>query len=98
MHVITRRRLVEFAAKHADAHQPLDDWYRCMKSSVFASPIEARAAFATADFLANNLTIFNIGGNKYRLSVTMRYDLGRVYVRRVMTHAEYDRRTRDGTL
>jgi mRNA-degrading endonuclease HigB of HigAB toxin-antitoxin module len=28
----------------------------------------------------------------------MRYDLGRVYIRDVLTHAEYDRRSIEGTL
>ncbi len=41
--------------------------------------------------------VFNIGG-KYRLVVDIRYDLGRIYVRHVLTHEEYDRRTADGTL
>jgi mRNA-degrading endonuclease HigB of HigAB toxin-antitoxin module len=29
--------------------------------------------------------VFNIGGNKYRLVVDMRYDLGRIYIRHVLT-------------
>ncbi len=32
------------------------------------------------------------------LIVDMRYDLGRVYIRHVLTHAEYDRRKQTGTL
>ena len=48
--------------------------------------------------LGGGVTVFDIGGNKYRLVVTMRYDLGRVYIRHVLTHAEYDRRSRSGDL
>lgn len=51
-----------------------------------------------ASFLGARRTVFNIAGNKYRLVVDMRYDIGRVYVRGVLTHAEYDRRSIDGTL
>ena len=40
--------------------------------------------------------VFKVGGNKYRLVVDMRYDLGRVYVRDVLTHEEYDRKSIDG--
>ena len=31
------------------------------------------------------------GTIRYRLVVDMRYDLGRVYIRHIVTHAEYDR-------
>ncbi len=39
-----------------------------------------------------------IGGNKYRLVVDMRYDLGRIYIRHVLTHEEYNRRMKDENL
>ena len=39
-----------------------------------------------ASFLGARRTVFNIGGNKYRLVVDMRYDLARVHVRDVLTH------------
>jgi len=42
--------------------------------------------------------VFNIGGNKYRLVADRRYDLGRVYIRHVLTHEEDDRRTQDDSL
>lgn len=37
------------------------------------------------------LTVFNIGGNKYRIVVRIRYDFRLVNVRQVLTHADYDR-------
>ncbi|MGH9755668.1 MAG: type II toxin-antitoxin system HigB family toxin [Blastocatellia bacterium] len=36
-------------------------------------------------------TVFNIGGNKYRLTAYVSYTLQVVGVNRVMTHAEYNR-------
>ena len=36
-------------------------------------------------------TIFNIGGNKARLIVSIQYQLQRVTVHKVLTHAEYDK-------
>jgi len=69
-----------------------------MKGREFSSPHDLRADFPTASFLGGGRTVFNIGGNKYRLVVHMRYDLGRVYVRDVLTHEEYDRKSIEGTL
>ena len=37
------------------------------------------------------LTVFNVGGNKYRLVVRIRYDYRLVNVRSVLTHEAYDR-------
>jgi mRNA interferase HigB len=36
------------------------------------------------------LTVFNIGGNKVRLIAALHYNRGKVYIRAVLTHAEYD--------
>lgn len=54
--------------------------------------------FGASDFVGENVSIFNIGGNKYRLAVTMRYDMQHVYVRHVVTHKEYDRLSAAGLL
>lgn len=98
MRVISRRALREFGEKHADARVPLDVWYRIIRGRDYGSPHEVREDFPRASFLGAYRTVFDIGGNKYRLVVHMRYDLGRVYIREVLTHAEYDRRSIEGTL
>jgi mRNA-degrading endonuclease HigB of HigAB toxin-antitoxin module len=36
------------------------------------------------------VVVFNIGGNKFRLVARIYYDFGRVYVKTVLTHKEYD--------
>jgi mRNA interferase HigB len=33
--------------------------------------------------------VFNISGNKYRLIVAIHYNRKKVYIRHVLTHAEY---------
>jgi mRNA interferase HigB len=69
-----------------------------VKGRDYQSPHDLRADFPTASFLGARRTVFNIGGNKYRLVVDMRYDLGRAYVRAVLTYDEYARKSIDGTL
>ena len=36
-------------------------------------------------------TVFNIGGNKYRLIVEVKYDRQVIYVKHVLTHKDYDK-------
>ena len=98
MRVISRRPLKEFGEKYEDAVATLDAWYRVIKGRDYKTPHELRKDFPSASFLGARRTVFNIGGNKYRLVVDMRYDLGRVYVRDVLTHVEYDRKMKEGTL
>lgn len=46
--------------------------------------------FNTADYV-DGFTVFDVGGNQYRIATVIHYDKQRNYVRAVMTHAEYDR-------
>jgi mRNA interferase HigB len=70
MHVISRRALREFWAKHADAERPLRRWYRVVKQAEWKSFAEVRATYQAADQV-DRFTMFNIGGNKYRLIVVI---------------------------
>lgn len=45
---------------------------------------------ASADKVGK-FTVFDIGGNKYRLIAAIHYNRKKVYIRHVLTHAEYDR-------
>lgn len=90
MRVITRRRLLEFAEQHPEAEELLERWYRVMKRHNFESFSELRQIFPSADKV-DKLTVFNIGGNKYRLIVAIHYNRKIIYIRDVLTHKEYDK-------
>jgi mRNA interferase HigB len=89
MQMITRKRLNEFAARYPETRSALEHWYREMKRRNFASFAELRSVFPAADRVGK-LTVFNIGGNIARLVAAMHYNRRRVYIRAVLTHAEYD--------
>ena len=61
-----------------------------MQRTEFRSFAELRATFPSADMI-DDLIVFNIGGNKYRLIAAIHFNRGRVYIRHVLTHQEYDR-------
>jgi mRNA interferase HigB len=89
MHIITRKRLNEFAEQHPESRSALEHWYREMKRRNFVSFAELRMVFPSADQVGK-LTVFNIGGNKARLIAALHYNRQRVYIRAVLTHQEYD--------
>ncbi|MGL5095108.1 MAG: type II toxin-antitoxin system HigB family toxin, partial [Planctomycetia bacterium] len=53
---------------------------------------DVKAEFGSAS-LVGNCVVFNIGGNKYRLATRILYRSRKVFVLRVMTHAEYDEKS-----
>ena len=89
MHIITRKRLNEFAEKHPTATSGLAHWYRALKRNNPANFAELRRVFPHADQVGG-LTVFNIGGNKARLIAAIHYNRRKVYIRGVLTHTEYD--------
>ena len=90
MRVISRRALREFASAHKDAETPLDDWYRIAKRLRWTSLVDVRKTYPHADAVGE-FTIFNIGGNKYRLITHIRFEKQIVYVKTVLTHRDYDK-------
>ena len=90
MHVLSKPTLVKFWTKHQDAKGPLEDWFNTMEKQTFTDFSHLREFFAHADQVGT-LTVFNIGGNKYRLIAAIHYNRHKVYIRNVLTHAEYDR-------
>jgi mRNA interferase HigB len=90
MHVITRKRLNDFAQRYPDSRTALASWYQIIKRNNFASIEEVRELFPAADKVGR-LTVFNIGGHKVRLIAAIHYNRHKVYIRAVLTHSEYDR-------
>lgn len=93
--MITHRRLLEFATKHPGAAGALDAWYREAKAARWASPDDMKLRFPRASVIHATRVVFDIGGNKVRLVVKVRWatarSKGKLFVRFVGTHAEYDR-------
>ena len=90
MHIIAISTLRDFWEKHPDAEGSLRAWHSEIKKSAYKNPNEVIRDYPMADIVKNNRVVFNICHNKYRLIVTFRYKLKRVYVRFIGTHKEYD--------
>jgi mRNA interferase HigB len=92
MHILALRTLRLFWEKHPKAETPLRQWHEMASRGQWRTPQDIKAQFGgSVDFLADNRTVFDIGGNKYRLITYNAYAYGLIYVKFVGTHAEYDR-------
>ncbi len=95
MRVISRKRLREFWQQRKDAELPLKTWYKTAIKADWDTIKEAHQTCPQADAVPLKcgliVTVFNIGGNKYRLITRTIYQYRRIYVKRILTHAEYDK-------
>lgn len=91
MRILKRKTLLDFWTKHANAKGPLEAWYAEVNRVKWKDTTDIKAKYRSADYIADNRVIFNIGGNKYRLIVKVNYKSGIVYIRFIGTHAEYDK-------
>ena len=82
--------LEKFAEKHTDAEGRLRRWSSTVEAAEWRNPLDMKMTFRTADVVGSQ-TVFNIGGNNYRLIARVNYALQIVRVQQVLTHAEYDK-------
>jgi mRNA interferase HigB len=90
MRIISKRPLREFWHHHPESESILNEWFQKASQLTANSFPALRQTFGSADYV-DGFTIFDVGGNRYRIAAVIHYDKQRLYVREVMTHAEYDR-------
>jgi len=91
LHVISYKTLREFADKHGDSMAPLKTWYEVAGRATWRDIVSVGAVYPHADAVGK-CTVFNVGGNVFRLVVQIDFDAQVIYVKKVMTHAEYSRK------
>jgi len=91
MRIIARRTLRDFWTQHPDAERPLRAWFAEARGADWGGPADVKGRYPSASVLVDNRVVFNIGGNKYRLVVAIRYDARIVFVRFIGTHQQYDK-------
>jgi mRNA interferase HigB len=90
MPVISEKTLREFWRLHPEAEIPLRSWLRAAEHAEWEKFSDVRRHYRSADQVGK-FTVFNIGGNKFRLIVDIHFNRGKLYVRSVLTHQDYDR-------
>jgi mRNA interferase HigB len=68
----------------------MDAWYRIAKKAKWKNLMDVRRELPTGDAV-EKFTLFNIKGNAYRLITEINYRTRRIFVRHVLTHAEYSK-------
>jgi len=90
VHAISRKRLREFADTYPDCEKSLDAWYRIAKAARWSKLLDVQQVYSAAEAVGR-FTVFNIRGNHYRLVTLIYYPGQTIFVRVVLTHADYDK-------
>ncbi|MBU1077420.1 MAG: type II toxin-antitoxin system HigB family toxin [Spirochaetes bacterium] len=92
MNVISKKAIVDFIKKHPVSKSSLESWYYETCHDNWKTTMDIKKKYPTASFLKDNMVIFNISGNKYRLVVKLAYHTQRVFIKWIGTHSEYDKK------
>lgn len=89
MHIISKSKLVSFWRIHPETQNALNEWFHEAQIAKWTNPQDIKNQYDQASILANNRVCFNIG-RQYRMIVWVQYQYGKVFVRFIGTHSEYD--------
>lgn len=90
MRIVSKKKIRDYSERNAQAELPLLEWYLKMKIIKAANINELRVMFNSVDSV-QDYTVFNIGGNNYRLITAVHYNTQICYIRMIWTHAEYSK-------
>jgi mRNA interferase HigB len=87
--IVSERRIREFIAREPRAADAMWHWVDVIEPADWRNPGDLKATFASASFVGD-LTVFDVGGNKYRIAGFVHYRKQILYIKRIATHEEYD--------
>ena len=101
MWIVTKSRLRQYWKRHPDTRSWLENWYQVASRTQWKALADVRKTFPHADSVkvgsGKSATVFNVCGNKHRMITAIHYNTGKIFMLRLMSHAEYSRGSMEGT-
>ncbi|NIJ55797.1 type II toxin-antitoxin system HigB family toxin [Dyadobacter arcticus] len=91
MNVISFKKLREFYEVHPDSKIYLTSWFKTVRKANWKDFNAVKVDFNSVDLVGDSRLIFNIKGNHYRLIARVNFEYGRLMIKWLGTHAEYDK-------
>ena len=89
MRIVSRKAIREAATKHGEWSASLNAWYKIAKTADWRNFAEVRNSWRNSD-VVGPFVVFDISHNRCRLIATIKYRWRMVYIRRILSHADYD--------
>ena len=93
MHVISKKAFIEAAKTYPNDKEKIIDIYNVLKKAQFDTPHAMKRVFASLDNFKykKDWWVIDIGGNNLRLIAAILFSHHKIYVKHIVTHAEYDK-------
>ena len=97
MRIISRSTLKQYVQSrvghkdHAAVRSAIDAWFAEVSKANWRNMADVKQLYATASVVTAERIVFNIKGNNYRLIVSIDYEKEIIYIKYILTHAEYDK-------
>ncbi|QLQ30826.1 MAG: type II toxin-antitoxin system HigB family toxin [Candidatus Thiothrix singaporensis] len=93
MHLISRRPFNEAIRKYPNDAAAIEAAYKTLRNGTFPTPLDLKTVFPSLDNFRfkDKWWVIDIGGNNLRLLAFIEFRDNRMYVKHIVTHAEYDK-------
>ena len=89
MRIVHWGKARQFMRRHPGSIAPLRHWRAVVRNERWKSFADVKTTFGSADRVGE-YTIFDIGGNNFRLVAIVAFINEVVYIRQILTHEQYD--------
>ncbi len=91
MKIIGLGILDDYCRSHVEITSQISAWLAEVKAANWSMPSNIKEKYRSSSFLPNNHVVFNIKGNKFRLDTKVYYPQKTIVIKRLGTHAEYNK-------
>ncbi|MEN4586991.1 type II toxin-antitoxin system HigB family toxin [Pantoea agglomerans] len=93
MHIISRGPFREAAIIYPNNASALDAAYLVLRDENFATPDALKIRFQSLDRMKyrEKWWVIDVGGNSLRIMFYADFDRGKIFIKHIVTHAEYDK-------
>jgi mRNA interferase HigB len=89
MRIVSRKAIRETTAKHSEWAASLNAWHKITKGADWKNFADVRRSWKNSD-VVGRFVVFDISHNRCRLIATIKYKWRMVYIRRILSHVDYD--------
>jgi mRNA interferase HigB len=89
MRIVSRKAIKEATAKHGEWGASLNAWHKITKNADWKNFADVRKSWKNSDAVGR-FVVFDISHNRCRLIASIKYKWRMVYIRHILSHAEYD--------